>query len=193
MANVTAKQEAAGDAEQLWPLDREFEFAGWKRAKNLRSLLIAVSCFLLLVIGANVAMAVSVAELSKEAKVGRNGIMTMRDGKGFVATGQAATSVYLAEAYNLSINELRQITHVIAPGGDGSTSIYQVQQVTVNPGISVKFSMAGDVTLSIEENGMTYTSSPATGRRLLSLSTARGVSAASTEVFAPLDDYGPNY
>ena len=55
-----------------------------------------------------------------------NGVMTMKGGKGFVATGQAATSLDLAKAYNMNIDNLRQITQVILNNDDGSTSIFQV-------------------------------------------------------------------
>ena len=51
----------------------------------------------------------------------------MKGGKGFVATGQAATSVDLSRAYMMDVNNLRQVSQVIlTEGGASSTSIYQV-------------------------------------------------------------------
>ena len=52
--------------------------------------------------------------------------MTMKGGHGFVATGQAATSLDLAKAYNMNVDNLRQVSQVILNNDDGSTSIYQV-------------------------------------------------------------------
>ena len=66
------------------------------------------------------------AAMSKEINVGADGIMTMKGGKGFVATGQAATSLDLAQAYNMNLDNLRQITQVILTNEDGGTSVYQV-------------------------------------------------------------------
>ena len=64
--------------------------------------------------------------MSKEINVGADGIMTMKGGKGFVATGQAATSLDLAQAYNMNLDDLRQITQVILTNENGGTSVYQV-------------------------------------------------------------------
>ena len=66
--------------------------------------------------------------------MGRDGVMTVKSGKGFVATGQAATLVDLAEAFNLDADDLRTIHQLILPADDGSTSIFNVRCTLLTSG-----------------------------------------------------------
>ena len=60
-------------------------------------------------------------------RVGRDGVMTAKNGRGAVSTGQAATLIDLAQAYTFTPDRLRTIHQLIVPVDDGSTAIYNAR------------------------------------------------------------------
>jgi hypothetical protein len=126
-----------------------------KRVKHLKLCFAALISFTVVVVAANVAMAVATAHLSRDVSVDMSGVMTVKGNSSTVVqTGTVLTSLIMPpEPYNEPLEELVQWKALTIPAADGSVVSYRISHVHVTPGSDLVVSTATGAILEVNTTG----------------------------------------